>query len=436
MSKRRINLSLVGAAPAAATPDLAVEVYDADLTLAARGTLGSGVELETDRDYVISATLPDGSRVSKHAKLGPSDTNVELKVSGSPPAAPPPAAPPPAAPPAAEMQADEPPASSRLESFSVGSLARAVIPRALRAMRGPASPTSERSSRTPRVLGFRGNLLAEGPNPFELEPVEARSVLPGTFGKHAEVLSTWRVGFYRQPTFIQLAAPGQPTWNYAVPIGENETCNIHLVRVPSTRPSAGAQAATELAIDIALPNRNADLLLRYAGNNLMQEIAQSTDSLGVLAQDLLSGKFEHPIGATVGAYALLRFNQLERLHDWTTNLYRYLSWLPDGVVILAEHLARVGKHQEALDTLMDLPKRGLPFFTSGFTYAVNRLRHYRPVLESKESKELTGDLPAVEKLYAALERYAGYLDVTRPLTTFMGADPLRPSREPGSLQAP
>src|SRR5215472_15366589 len=80
MSKRRINLSLVGAAPVAATPNLAVEVYDADLTLAARGTLGSGVELESDRDYIISATLPNGSRISKHAKLGPADTNVELKV--------------------------------------------------------------------------------------------------------------------------------------------------------------------------------------------------------------------------------------------------------------------------------------------------------------------------------------------------------------------
>jgi hypothetical protein len=425
VSKQHINLRLAGAEDVAATPDLAVEVYDADLTLAARGTLGSGVELEPDRDYMISATLPNGTRISKYAKLGPSETNVELKVSGVRQTAPP----------AAEMQADEPRASTRLESFG-RSLASAIIPRALRAMRGPASPVSERSGPTWRALGFHGNLLAEGPSPFELEPITARSVLPGTFGKHAEVLSAWRVTFRRQPTFVQLAAPGQPTWNYAVPLGENGTCDIHLVRVPSTSPSAGAQPATELSIDIALPNRNADLLLRYAGNNLMREIAQSADSLGVLAQDLLSGKFEHPIGAAVGAYALLRGNQLERLHDWTTNLCRNLSWLPDGVVILAEHLARVGKHQEALDTLMELPKRGLPFFTSGFTYAVNRLRHYRPVLESKENPELTGDLAAVEKLYAALERYAGYVDVTRPILTFMGADPLRPSRERGSLQTP
>jgi hypothetical protein len=431
MTKQHINLSLTGVESLSATPNLAVEVYDADLALAARGTLRSGVELEPDRDYVIAAILPDGSRVSKHAKLGPSDTNVELKVSG----------PPRTVPSAADSQADQAPPSSGLESFGVESFglkspaSRATTQRGLRTTRGPAAPASDTSSRTWRVSGFRGNLLAEGPKVFELEPIEARSVLPGTFGKDAEVLSAWRVTFHRQPTFIQLAAREQPVWNYAVPLGENETCDIHLVRVPSTSPHAGSREspATELAIDIVLPNRNADLLLRYAGNNLMQEIAQSANSLGVLTQDLLAGKFEHPLGAAVGAYSLLRFNQLDRLQDWTKNLYRYIPWLPDGVVILAEHLARVGEHQEALDTLMELPKRGLPFFTSGMTYAVNRLRHYRPFLENKK---LTGDLSAVESLYAALERYAGYVDVTRPILTFMGADPVSPSREPGSLQAP
>jgi hypothetical protein len=425
MTKQRINLSLAGAATVSTTPDLAVEVYDADLTLAARGTLGSGVELESDRDYVISATLPDGSRVSKYTKLDPSVTEVKLQVS----------TPPRTEAAAAVAQGDEPPADVGLESFGVGPAAEHRIVRRGLTTRG-AAPRGQRkdtSSRPWRVSGFRGNLLAEGPSFFALEQIEARSVLPGTFGKDAEVLSAWRVAFHRQPTFIQLAGRGQPAWNYAVPLGENETCDIHLVRVPSTSPSSGASLSTELAIDIALPNQNADLLLRYAGNNLMQEIAQSANSLGVLAQDLLAGKFEHPLGAAVGAYSLLRFNQLDRLHEWTQNLYRYLPWLPDGVVILAEHLARVGKHQEALDTLMELPKRGLPFFTSGMTYAVNRLRHYRRVLENKK---LTGDLAAVGRLFAALERYAGYVDVTRPILTFMGANPLRPSRKPGSLQSP
>jgi hypothetical protein len=44
----------------------------------ARGTLDGGVELEPGRDYFISATLPDGSRVSTHAKLDANATEVVL----------------------------------------------------------------------------------------------------------------------------------------------------------------------------------------------------------------------------------------------------------------------------------------------------------------------------------------------------------------------
>jgi hypothetical protein len=429
MTKQHINLSLKGVESVLATPNLAVEVHDADLTLAARGTLRSGVELEPDRDYVISATLPNGSRVSTYAKLGRTDTDVELKVPGTPP---------PEAP-AAESEGDEPAAGIGLESFGAGPAAPGRTTRGAPVTRGaaPQRSASGASGSTWRVSGFNGNLLAEAPDFFALEQIEARSVLPGTFGKDAAILSAWRVKFRGQPTFIQLAARGQPAWNYAVPLGDNETCDIHLVRVPSTSPSSGSREspATELAIDIVLPNHNADLLLRYAGNNLLQEIAQSADSVGVLGENLLAGKFEHPIGATVGAYVLLRFNQLDRLHGWTKNLCRSFRWLPDGVVILAEHLARVGEHQEALNTLMQLPERGLPFFTSGFSYAVNRLRQYCAVLENGKSK-LTGDLTAVESLHAALERYAGLVDVTRPIFTFTGANPVRPSREPGSLQSP
>jgi hypothetical protein len=34
-----------------------------------------------------------------------------------------------------------------------------------------------------------------------------------------------------------------------------------------------------------------------------------------------------PIAAAVGAYALLRFAELDRLHDWTANLYDRFPYL-------------------------------------------------------------------------------------------------------------
>jgi hypothetical protein len=160
---------------------------------------------------------------------------------------------------------------------------------------------------------------------------------------------------------------------------------------------------------------------------LLQEASQAAESRAVLAQDLLAGKFEDPIGAAVGAYALLRFGELDRLHNWTMNLYGSFSWMPDGIAIVVEHLARLGEHQEALNKLLELPERGLPFFTSGLTYAMNRLRQYRRAVENKK---LSGDEKAIDRVSRRLERYAGFIDVTRPILTFMGSDPRKPSHSP------
>jgi hypothetical protein len=279
------------------------------------------------------------------------------------------------------------------------------------------------------VAGFRGNLLAGEPRYFELQRIEISTPQASGFASGAEVLGAWSIPFDKQPTFVQLAQRDRPILNYAVPIGSGERCMARLVR----SAGAGTVSAAEsdpLAIDIRLENKNADLLLRYLGNNLMQEVMQSAGSVGILAQDLLGSKFESPIGAAVGAYALLRFGQLDRLHDWTQNLYNSFEWLPDGVVILAEHLARIGKHQEALATLIRLSDRGLPFFLTGLTYAVNRLRQYQGAVHNRK---LAGDASAIDKLSLALGRYSGLVDVTRPILTFMGRDPLNPSRKPGRL---
>src|SRR2546423_15128052 len=91
------------------------------------------------------------------------------------------------------------------------------------------------------------------------------------------------------------------------------------------------------------------------------------------AEELLEDKQQDPIAAAVGGYALLRFSALERLHDWTANLHSWFEWLPDGAAIRGEHLARMGQHDEALDAFLTLPSRGLPLFSDGLAYAVNRL---------------------------------------------------------------
>ena len=60
------------------------------------------------------------------------------------------------------------------------------------------------------------------------------------------------------------------------------------------------------------------------------------------AEELLMSKMQDPIGATIGGYALLMLNELDRIHDWADNLCRWFDWLPDGAVIAAETAGRRG----------------------------------------------------------------------------------------------
>ena len=85
---------------------------------------------------------------------------------------------------------------------------------------------------------------------------------------------------------------------------------IRLIRIRT-----GAQTS-ELAIDMKLPNNNADVVLRHAGSNLLRDALQVAESPTLLARDLLNKKFSFPIGAAIGGYALLRRGELDRLQDW------------------------------------------------------------------------------------------------------------------------
>ena len=102
-----------------------------------------------------------------------------------------------------------------------------------------------------------------------------------------------------------------------------------------------------------------------------------------------------------------------------------------GVAIRAEHLARVHEHEKALEMLLKLPKRGLPLFSSGLTYALNRLRQYQRAIKERK---LDGNIKSLNALGVALGRYAGYIDVTRPILTFMGTNPLKPSHPPDEIR--
>jgi len=232
----------------------------------------------------------------------------------------------------------------------------------------------------------------------------------------AQVRGVARFEYSAEPGgFVQLLQPHMPPINVALPVSPPRGCQIIV-----TRPADGG-----LTIGAQLENVEANVILRYYEQALLEQAAITTSAESF--EELLAGKVSDPTAAAVGAYTLLRFGELTRLHDWTRNLWRWFEWLPDGIPIWAEHLARNGEHQRALEILLDLPSRGLPFFSDGLSYAMNRLRLYTS-LDAKHFPNL--DRTKAVALLEQLQTFATVVDFRKPILTLTGLDLNRPDDDP------
>jgi hypothetical protein len=227
-----------------------------------------------------------------------------------------------------------------------------------------------------------------------------------------------RIVYYRVQspglTVVQLLEAGAPALNMVVPPDARLAV--------SRRPASEERTSGLFKVEAFTKNSTANLLLRYSRQGAYQRA-------GIAAQSerVLSEKIEDPVAAAIGAYSLLRIGDLERLHDWTANLYQWFPWLPDGAALRGEHLARLGLHAQALNALADLPARGLPVVADGLVYAVERLNIYSR-LKPERAEGL--DVALAETIVEKLERFAGYVHRQRPLTSFPGLDPARPDYQP------
>jgi hypothetical protein len=226
--------------------------------------------------------------------------------------------------------------------------------------------------------------------------------------------------------FAQLLQPNAPALNMALPAFKKFSCKLVVVRQPDGR----------FTFDAHLKNSAADMLLRYSQKGFQEQASLTAKALdkafdnaldkALVAQRLLEYKVEDPIAASVGAYSLLRFGMLEYLHEWTENLRNWFKWLPDGSAIRGEHYARGGQHQKALQAFLELSERGLPLFSDGLSYAVDRLRVYTSL------KEIFSDINQHEQarsLLETLQATAACTDFREPFTTFSGLVPHQPDNK-------
>lgn len=386
-----------------------VEVRKPSLSLARRCLSTDVVDLDPG-DYLVTAQLPSGQVLSGSIALPPGqDRTVQL-----------------------EWEEDEPPPEPPWASpFRFGKL-----PSIDRMLSGQLPLLTYKSSESPaKSPGLLRCLIPSIPQASE--SADSRGAA-WHLTEGARV--TWRAirfGSTTQreghvelrapedhPTVVQFLQPRAVPLNLVLPITgkpEHPGCLI-LVE----RGSAGA-----LQVDIRLDNSRADTLLRYSQAGDRERALLSQREL--VANELLHGKRSDPVGAAISAYALLRFMAARDLPSWTEDLYERFPWFSDGAVIRAEHQARLGQHVQALRVLLLLEQRGLPLFSAGLTYAVDRLRAYtKSSHHSWPRGEAPGaaELQKARTLLASLGRYAAYADFSRLVTTYPGAQPFAPGEEP------
>lgn len=388
--------------------DLPVEIRKPNSVLVKRARSTERVSLAPG-PYFVTTRLPAGQTITREVLLGDADETVTLQPdpedewdrewgeqrhfldSGRP---------------LARFESTEPILSQDFESDATAPLEIAKA----EAAELPGSEPLTRLQPSPGrayLRAFSGNLL-QG----------ECQILPPDNLLTMEQKDEGRIVYYRlasqKPIIVQLLEVGAPVLNLVVP---------PMARIAvSRRPLADQATAGVFKIEAFSQNSTANLLLRYNREGAYQRAGDAATP-----ERMLANKVGDPVAAAIGAYSLLRIGELDRLHDWTANLYDWFPWLPDGAAIRGEHLARFGKHVDALAAFAALPTRGLPIVADGVFYAVERLRMYSR-LKSGHSPGV--DIERATEVLEGLNRYAALVHRQRPLTSFPGLNPASPDRSP------
>jgi len=369
---------------------VAVQIRDLELDIVARGIASEPLDIEPG-SFIAQARLASGKTTTVELTVAPGQETVAV-LGGE-----------------TDLSRAEERRRSRPRVASDMLLSRMLRPRL-----SPSLPM--RVGRN----GLRAYVRGEGVASY----VPSQEILEPSIEPLADGSVNIRFPAYLAIDLVAVEVPGQPPENVLLPSApERQVSGDHATE-------AGGSGGVELrlsrsqhdGIEAAVHLRHgvADAMLEYSNSILFNEAQALVCSQAMSAEALLYEKRANPLAAAAGAYVLLRAGELRRLHNWTANLCEWFPWLADGAAICGEHLAREGKHKEALARLMKLGERGLPTFSDGLGYAVNRLTQYtRSGVGGQEPKELLRELSS----------YALVADFRRTFTTFSGVDPNNPGEQ-------
>jgi hypothetical protein len=137
------------------------------------------------------------------------------------------------------------------------------------------------------------------------------------------------------------------------------------------------------------------------------------------SEQLLAESSVQPLRATLGAYVLLRANEVDDLDVLTASLVESCGEIPDVLAVRMEYLARMAKHEEAIKILLQIPTIGAPAFRSGFGYVADRAKLYSTASLDRIGIPLPDDqLSLIKRISYVFGELAASLDLTQSVCTF------------------
>jgi len=352
---------------------LPIEVRDEKLILRARGVSDDSLEVPPGR-YYVTALLPNGDQSTVDGVIVEAGENKQLNIPLSDVVFP------------ATLQTTD------TLSDSLWEISR---------------PVTQYFFRQSFAI-LRGNWLAEK--------------FPGTgsqvpLKREPTTRSNLDIPFSREVVWIEIERSKR--YNYfAVPVDE----------AGSTTAEWSLDLKTDkLTVNLDFHDGELNSLLDFVEKSKANE-ARSISRTLVTRPDYYATKKQSPLRATLGAYVLIRANQLDGLDEWTSNLVASHAWLPDALAVRVEYLARSGRHPEALKLLLEIPKSGTPLFRSGISYLADRAKTYASLgAEGKSGLQASAaDMARLEKISQVFNDLAMALDMSLSTSALRQVPALKP----------
>lgn len=351
-----------------------IEVRDIKTqVLRARGVSGNTLGVPPGT-YFVSATLPDGQEIATENPVSvEAGKNVEVVLSSS------------------ELQLPE---SLRPTNF----LAATV--------RDYLRPLTEHFYSQQAAI-VRGNWLTPkfgGPNALPRREATSRTSLE--FGS-SDLPAIFEISLERP---VSPGGPSVRAYDYfALPVEKGGRTSVSWAVAPSSNLPTMTYDFND-----GLLNSFCDFIQngQTVEARVLSRVLLQSDKL--IAESSIS-----PMKSSLGAYVLLRANEIDNLDPLTDHLVASAEFLPDVLAVRMEYLARMGRHEEAIDVLLRIPETGAPVFRSGFGYIADRAKLYSTAsLEGSRIRLPEDRMVLMRRVAHVFGELAASLDLTQSVCTF------------------